>query len=77
MANWYKDKKGYPRFSDSGKLVHRWKAEKKLGRPLGDDEVVHHRDGNKSNYSDGNLGTMSRRHHGKVHARKKSGSWFW
>ena len=42
MARWYADKKGYRRFSDSGKLVHRWSAEKKLGRPLRETEVVHH-----------------------------------
>ena len=74
MAEWYKDKKGYPRFSDSGKLVHRWKAEKKIGRPLRSNEVVHHRDENKGNYSDKNLGVMSRSFHGKLHAKKRT---FW
>jgi len=77
MAKWYKDKKGYPRFSDSGKLVHRWKAEKKEGRRLRSDEVVHHRDENKSNYRDGNLGVMSRSYHSKLHQKKKKGDWFW
>jgi len=42
MASTYKDKKGYRRFSDSGKSVSRWVAEKKIGRPLRDGEVVHH-----------------------------------
>lgn len=38
----YIDQKGYYRFCDSHKLVHRWAAEKKLGRKLKDGEVVHH-----------------------------------
>jgi hypothetical protein len=36
------DERGYLRFSDSGKLVHRSVAEKQLGRKLEKDEVVHH-----------------------------------
>lgn len=77
MASWYKDKKGYPRFRDSGTLVHRWKASKKIGRPLRDHEVVHHRDGNKGNYSDNNLGVMSRSFHSKLHKKKDKGEWSW
>ncbi len=42
MAKIYIDEKGYRRFSDSGKLVHRWAAEDKIGRPLKEGEVVHH-----------------------------------
>jgi hypothetical protein len=30
----YLDENGYYRFKDSNKLVHRWAAEKKLGRPF-------------------------------------------
>lgn len=36
------DEKGYRRFLGSGKLVHRWVAEKKLGRKLHPGEIVHH-----------------------------------
>ena len=51
----YTTKKGYSRFKDSGKYVHRWAEEKKLGRKLKHDEVVHHKDGNPSNNAPGNL----------------------
>ena len=49
------DENGYRRFIDSGKLVHRWVAEKKLGRPLRGGEIVHHIDHNKLNNSPENL----------------------
>jgi hypothetical protein len=45
----YVDEKAYRRFRDSGKLVHRWVAEKKVGGRIGPGRVVHHRDGNKMN----------------------------
>jgi hypothetical protein len=38
----YKDEKGYLRFKDSNKLVHRWVVEKNLGHPLPPSSVVHH-----------------------------------
>jgi hypothetical protein len=41
------DSRGYLRFRDSRKLVHRWMAEKKMGRKLYDHEVVHHINRNK------------------------------
>jgi hypothetical protein len=42
MAKTYVGKNGYRRFSDSGKSIHRWVAEDKIGRPLRVGEVVHH-----------------------------------
>jgi hypothetical protein len=51
----YITKKGYQRFKDSGIYVHRWVEEKKLGRKLKKDEVVHHRNGNTLNNSPSNL----------------------
>ncbi|MBI4439730.1 HNH endonuclease [Candidatus Woesearchaeota archaeon] len=55
MANTYVDGRGYRRFSDSGTLVSRWVAEKKLGRELDDEEIVHHKDRNKLNNRTSNL----------------------
>jgi hypothetical protein len=42
------DVKGYKRFIDSDKTVHRYAAEKKLGRKLRQGEVVHHKNRIKS-----------------------------
>jgi hypothetical protein len=51
----YVTKKGYRRYKDSGKYVHRCVEEKKLGRKLRTGEVVHHIDGNPLNNSPNNL----------------------
>ena len=51
----YVDDRGYYRFSNSDKLVHRWVAEKMLGRRLKKHEVVHHMDRNKLNNNESNL----------------------
>ena len=42
MAKTHVNKNGYRCFSDSGKQVSRWVAEKKIARPLKEGEVVHH-----------------------------------
>lgn len=55
MARTYIDSNGYRRFSNSGKSVARWSASNKLGRPLRDGEVVHHKDRNKKNNNPSNL----------------------
>ena len=49
------DSHGYPRFKDSGELVHRKVAAKKLGGPIYRGRVVHHRDGDKMNFRPSNL----------------------
>ncbi|RYY29226.1 MAG: hypothetical protein EOO04_07480 [Chitinophagaceae bacterium] len=54
-ARTYIDQHGYRRFCDSHKPVSRWVAERKLGRRLGREEVVHHIDRNKSNNCPNNL----------------------
>ena len=74
-----KDKKGYKRFADSGKSVHRHVAERKLGRKLSSRERVHHKDGNKSNNRRSNLQVFpSQKAHHDHHKKqkKKTGSWF-
>lgn len=50
---------------------HRVKAEKKLGRALGPDEIVHHIDGNKRNNRMRNLQVMTRGEHWRIHHPKK------
>ena len=70
MGNTYKDKKGYPRWSDSHRLVHRDVARNMYG-PLGD-RVVHHKNGDKSNFRKSNLARpMSKSDHSSLHAKKK------
>lgn len=64
----YEDEKGYWRFKDSDVPVHRWVAERKLGRPLRPGEVVHHKDRDKSNNDPDNLWVFrSQEEHDEVH----------
>lgn len=64
----FTDNKGYVRFSDSGRPVHRSVAQKMLGRKLRKGEVVHHKDRNKRNNSWKNLHVFpSQLHHDRVH----------
>lgn len=57
-----------------GKYVfeHRLVAEKKLGRLLREDEVVHHADGDKKNNCPDNLIVMTRSEHARIHAEDRS-----
>ena len=68
MSKTYKDENGYLRFKDSDIPVHRWVAEKKLGRELRPGEVVHHKDRDKLNNDPDNLWVFSsQEEHDMVH----------
>lgn len=48
-------------------FVHRIVAEQKLGRLLADAEIVHHRNGNKYDYSPDNLDVLTQSIHASLH----------
>ena len=77
MVKLFKDKKGYKRFSNSGKLVHRHVASRKLGGKIWKGRIVHHRDGNKLNNRRSNLQVMKRSSHSRLHAKNRKKGWFW
>ena len=74
----YVDEKGYKRYSDSDKLVHRHVVEMKLSRKLRSGEVVHHKNRNKLDNRRENLWVFnSQTKHHKIHKQdeRKSGQW--
>lgn len=74
----FTDKKGYKRYKDSGKTVHRHVAEKKLGRKLNTGEVVHHKNRDKQDNRRSNLWVFkSQKDHHDTHVKdkKKTGKW--
>ena len=52
---------------------HRLEAEKKIGRYLRKDEIVHHKDGNKLNDDFNNIEVMTQAEHMSLHTRKYFG----
>ncbi|MHA2142241.1 MAG: HNH endonuclease [Candidatus Thorarchaeota archaeon] len=68
----YRDKNGYLRFRDSGILVHRWIAEKNLGRKLRSGEVVHHKNKIRTDNRSGNLQVFSSKSRHRAHHIKKA-----
>ena len=67
----YIDNNGYYRFTDTNKLVHRWVAEKSIGRKLKPNEIIHHKDGNKRNNSINNLVIFSsQEQHESLHMKR-------
>lgn len=74
----YTDKKGYKRYKNSNKPVHRHVAERKLGRKLKTREVVHHKNRDKQDNQRSNLWVFkSQKKHDKAHRhdKKKYGRW--
>ena len=67
----YINKDGYPVYKDSGVPAHIRSAEKKVGGKIYPGRVVHHIDGDKTNYRQDNLQVMSRSDHSRGHAKKK------
>ena len=64
----YIDQRGYERFSDSDKLVHRWVIEKKIGRRLYPREVIHHINGDKLDNRSVNLWLCcNQKEHERIH----------
>jgi len=47
--------------------------EKKLGRPLQDDELIHHIDGNRANYNIENLELTNKSRHAFWHGVERGG----
>lgn len=77
-AKTYVDKKGYLRFRNSRRLLHRWVIEKNLGRKLKRWEVVHHRNGNKLDNDIFNLMVFeSQSEHFQWHLDQKLESGVW
>lgn len=52
---------------DEGRLVHVLIMEKRIGRRLLADEIVHHIDGDKLNNDENNLALMTSSAHGRLH----------
>jgi hypothetical protein len=75
MAKSYKTRKGYRKWKDSGRYVHRTQAEKKIGGRLWPGRVVHHKNRNRQDNRMENLQVMRRSEHSAHHAKKRR--WFW
>ena len=74
----FKNKKGYKQFADSGIPVHRHVAERRLGRKLERGEVVHHINRDKTDNRRSNLWVFkSQKEHDAIHRRdkKRFGRW--
>lgn len=59
----------FTRGDNKGRSVHLVEAEKKIGRKLYKDEVVHHIDHNKTNNNHDNLQVMTKNDHARYHGK--------
>ena len=69
-AKTYKDSRGYVRFKDDDEPLHRYVAEKKLGRDLESGEVVHHKNRRKADNRFSNLLVFkNQKAHDRIHKK--------
>ena len=66
----YIDENGYRRFSDSNKLVHRYVVEKKIGRKLRKEEIVHHKNRKKLDNTPENLEVFANQEEHEKHHKE-------
>jgi hypothetical protein len=64
---------GYPCVWLDGKIqyLHRLVVEHRIGRRLTPDEIVHHKDNDRTNFTDSNLELTSKSNHGRHHALER------
>ena len=61
---------GHPKANSSGAVpAHVLNAERKIGRALGANEVVHHKNRNKADSRQSNLRVMDRDAHASMHKK--------
>ena len=65
MGLFHYNKKGYPKYNNSGKFVHISVMRKKIGGKIPRGMVVSHKDGNSKNFRSNNLEVVTRKQHYK------------
>lgn len=65
----------YPNSVNGYVLEHRYVMEQHLGRLLGSDEIVHHKDKNKQNNSLDNLELLTQSEHARIHGLEQGRLW--